>query len=216
MKLLIAVSSCSQYEDNHQSMRDTWFPEAVRLGMDYKFFVELENSSGRFFAEPASPTKPDTIAVVGSMTDRLKFKLKWAMDHGYEYAFSCFPDTYARPERILTSGFDKHNYFGNVYCHPGGKPYCQGGAGYLASRKVMEAVSHNSTSYLNDDCWLWDAMYRAGILPTHSDGFKQWDGSPAKSNAIITSHLSHVSNSLGVPYTATFMYDEHQKWIDSV
>jgi len=216
MKILIAISSLSQYEDNHKSMRDTWLPEASNLGMDYRFFVEHVDRPVRPFAGELPAYKPDSMAVEGSMTDRLKFKLQWAYERGYDYVFSCYPDTYARPERMLTCGFDHHDYFGNVYCYPGGKAYCQGGAGYLVSRRVMEAVAKNHTSYPNDDCWLGDAMYRAGIPATHSEDFKQWAGSPAKSNTIVTSHLSYASNALEVPYTAKFMYDEHKKWMDSV
>jgi len=209
MKILIAVSSCSRYEDNHQSMRDTWLPEASRLGMNYRFFVENGGIS-----------KADTIVTENedwAMTCRLKAKLRWAHQQGYDYVFSCFPDTYARPDRLLTSGFDKFDYFGSVFKHssPGATYYCHGGAGYFLSRKAMEIVARQTTSYLNDDCWLGDMLSGTCILMGHSDGFRQFAGSPLRDNTIITSHLSHTSNSLGVPYTSKFMYDEHKKFLDS-
>lgn len=209
MKVLIAVSSCSCYEENHQSMRDTWLKEAVRLGMDYRFF--LEN---------CTVPRQDSIATNSDewgMTDRLKYKLRWAQKNGYDFVFSCFPDTYARPDRMLKCGFNEYDYFGCVFRYPGREstPYCQGGAGYLVSRRVMDIISAEASSYPNDDCWLGDVLYKHRVSMHHSEDFRQWAGSPLKDNTIVTSHLSYASNSLGVPYTAKFMYEEHKKWLDS-
>lgn len=209
MRILIAISSCSRYEDNHQSMRDTWLPEATALGMDYRFFVEKGGIE-----------KADTIATENedwAMTCRLKYKVGWAYQQGYNYVFSCFPDTYARPDRLLSCGFDKFDYFGSVFKHAsvGATFYCHGGAGYFLSRRAMEMVTKETSSYLNDDCWLGDTLNKMGVLRGHSDDFRQFAGSPLKENTIVTSHLSHASNSLGVPYSASFMYAEHKKWKDS-
>ncbi len=211
MKILVAISSCLQFEENHQSMRDTWLPEATRLGIDYKFFVEKGETS-----------KPDVVVTDNedwAMTCRLKSKAQWALYRGYEYLFSCFPDTYVRPDRLLKCGFEKFDYFGSVFKHPspGATFYCHGGAGYLMSTKVMKIVAEQTSSYLNDDCWLGDmlAHSNANISRGHSEDFRQFAGSPSKDNTIVTSHLSYKSNSLGVPYNARFMYDEHNQWISS-
>ena len=214
MKILVAISSCSKYEANHQSMRDTWLKEAVTLGMDYLFFVERSPEPHR----PGRKIHSDTVVTNGdewAMTDRLKFKIKYAYDHGYDFVFCCFPDTYVRPERLLLSGFEKFDYFGTVYCHPNGTPYCQGGAGYMLSRKAMEAAFTDPSDYLNDDCWLGDVLGKTALARGHSEDFHQWWGSPEKSNTSVTCHLSHTSNSLGVVYDASFMYREHQHWLES-
>jgi hypothetical protein len=209
MKILVAISSCLQFEDNHQSMRDTWLPEAVSLGIDYRFFVEQGESS-----------KPDVVTTDNedwAMTCRLKSKMHWAFHRGYDYLFSCFPDTYVRSDRLLTSGFERFDYFGSVFKHasPGATFYCHGGAGYLLSKGAMEVALRETTSYLNDDCWLGDVLSPSRMVRGHSDDFRQFVGSPTKDNTIVTSHLSYKSNSLGVPYNASFMYAEHKQWIDS-
>ena len=85
----------------------------------------------------------------------------------------------------------------------------------MLSKEAMEVVIRQDTSYLNDDCWLGDMFNGTRITRGHSEDFRQFAGSPSKDNTIITSHLSYISNSFGVPYTAKFMYDEHKKWIDS-
>ena len=210
MKILIGISSCVKYEHNHQAMRETWLSEASSLGMDYKFFVE---KSERY-------SKNDTIVTDNeewAMTCRLKSKVKWAYDHSYDYIFSCFPDTYVRSDRLLTSRFNRFDYFGSVFKHAsfGATFYCHGGAGYTLSRRAMPFVFNEESSYLNDDCWLGDVLNRTDITRGHSDDFKQYEGSPLKDNSIITSHLSHKSNSLGVPYEPKFMYEEHKQWLDS-
>ena len=210
MKILIAVSSCAKYEQNHQAMVDTWLSEAASLGMDYKFFVEKNSES-----------KVNTIVTdteEWAITDRLKAKSAWALVHGYDFLFSCFPDTYARSERLLVCGFDRFDYFGNVRIapdNPFATFYCQGGAGYFLSKAAMYAAANDSSSYLNDDCWLGDVISKTRLTRGHSEDFRQHVGSPLKDNTIITSHLSYKSCSLGVPYEAKFMYEEHKQWLDS-
>ncbi len=213
-KILVAISSCLRYEANHQSMRDTWLKEATALGMHYSFFVEQQPEPRR----PGRSVPSDVIFTngdEGAMTHRLKFKVHYAYAHGYDFVFCCFPDTYVRPERLLASGFEKFDYFGTVYCHPNGTPYCQGGAGYMLSRAAMKVVIDEPSDYLNDDCWLGDVLAKTSLSRGHSEDFHQWYGSPLKSNTSVTSHLSHTSNLLGVPYDAHFMYDEHKHWLES-
>lgn len=195
MRVLIAISSLKQYEENHQAMRITWLGDAIKAGMDYHFFLS------------------DTI----SMTDKLKQKMNFALEQGfYDYMFSCFPDTYARPERLLLSGFENFDYFGSVFKHPspGATLYCQGGAGYFLSRKAMEIATSNPTSYLNDDCWLGDVLSREDVSLGHTEDFRQWAGSPLRSNNVVTSHLSDSSHyqrrlDLGI---AGCILDEQKNW----
>ena len=209
MKILVAISSCARFEENHQSMRDTWLPEAKRLGMDHLFFVEAGGIS-----------KGDIVVTQNedwAMTCRLKYKVGWALSQGYDYVFSCFPDTYVRPDRLLTCGFEKFDYFGSVYRHAseGATFYCHGGAGYMLSRAAMAVVIKQESSYLNDDCWLGDMLTGTHTTRGHCEDFHQFAGSPLRDNTAVTSHLSYISNCLGVPYEAKFMYAEHKQWQDS-
>ena len=198
MRVLIAISSLKQYEDNHQAMRMTWLGDAIKAGMDYRFFLS------------------DTI----SMTDKLKQKMNFALKQCfYDYMFSCFPDTYACPERLLLSGFESFDYFGSVfkYDNPGSTLYCHGGAGYFLSRKAMEIAANNPTSYLNDDCWLGDVLSREDVSLGHTEDFRQHEGSPLRSNNVVTSHLSDAAHyqrrlDLGI---AGCILDEHKNWIAS-
>jgi len=207
-KLLIAISSCQLYEDKgwHAAMRETWLAEAKRLGVDYKFFF------GRTAREK------DDVVIVNSddayfdLTNKQKEKIKWATLQGYEYMFSCFADTYASVERLLASGYENYDYFGDVFCHPNGTPYCQGGPGYFLSRKAFDILNKATCSYPNEDCWVGDMLAGKDIKTKDSKDFV-WLGhlpgmGPSKSNTHISAHLSNAEGG----YRPELMYEKHLQW----
>lgn len=216
VKILIAISGCHLYENNgvNQSQRDTWLPEATKLGIDYKFFHGW-----------GTDPKPDVVNIdvddsFSGVTEKLKRKLRYAYEHEYDYAFSCFADTYVVPDRLLASGFDRFDYFGHV-----GKGvsedatfYCHGGAGYFVSRKAMHIAITNQTSYLNDDCWLGDVLSGTDTTMGHSPYFCQFVGTPRKDNHLVTAHMSDASHHLGVhpfSYSGHYMYFQHKAFLES-
>lgn len=207
LRTLIAISSCEYYENAglNDPMRTTWLPEATKLGMDYYFF----HGAG-------SIAKSDVIVLsvedaLFGLTEKAKAKIRWAYEQGYDYIFSCFPDTYACPERLLRSGFEKHDYFGNVFCHAGGFPFCQGGPGYFLSRKACEAILKDKSSYLNDDCWIAGALLKEGITAADCQGFTPFGPGPLKGNGNITNHLSTQPGG----FTKHNMQEEHERWLCS-
>lgn len=202
MRVLVAISSCQGFEDSglNTPMRDTWL-----TGTDYKFFHGYQSKG-----------KEDIITLsvddsMGGLTEKAKAKARWAYDQGYDYIFSCFPDTYAVPSRLWTSGFERYDYLGREHQHPGGAPYCQGGPGYFLSRKAMHAVFSATTSYLNDDCWVGDVLHAAGITRGDSRDFQHLGPGPLRTNTSITNHLSTQPGG----YTRKNMYEEHKRWTDS-
>lgn len=206
-KTLIAISSCEYFENNglNQPLRDTWLPEAVSLGFDYKFF----------HGEGATP-KGDVVVLpvvdeLYGLTEKARAKLRWALDNGFDYVFSCFPDTYTCPERLKDSGYQNHDYFGNVHKFPEGAPFCQGGPGYMLSRKACELIVKEQSSYLNDDCWVGDTLSKGGVSATHHSGFTAFGPGPLSSNENITNHLS--TQPCG--YTGENVRAEHRAWMES-
>jgi hypothetical protein len=209
LKTLIAISSCQYYEDNglSQPMRDTWLPRAVALGMDYKFF----------YGATAKP-KDDVIVVKAhdgyfDLTSKTKEKIKWALFQSYDYMFACLTDCYAAPERLLNCGFQQYDYFGDVYCHKGGNPYCQGGPGYFLSRKAMEYIDADPSNYPNEDCWVGDVLAKHTDIKWGDSKDFVWCGhidgqGPRPGNTHITAHLSNAPGG----YTASLMHDKHRQW----
>ena len=208
MRTLIAISSCEAFETSglNSPMRGTWLPEAVRLGMDYKFF----HGSG------AIP-KDDVIVLpvvdeLYGLTEKAKAKLRWAVEQGYDYVFSCFPDTYVCPERLLACGFENFDYTGNVFTFPGSAPFCQGGPGYFISRRACEVVYTSQRSYLNDDTFIGDELHAVGIRPLDHRGFTAFGPGPLRTNDSITNHLSTQPGG----YVGTSMLAEHKRWLESL
>jgi hypothetical protein len=207
-RVLVALSSCQSYENDgrNQSVRDTWLKDLPE-GWDYRFF------HGR-----SALPKDDVIVVncddgMNDLTHKTQGKLRWAVEHGYDFVFCCFPDTYACVERLVACGFENHDYVGTFYCHPGGIPYCQGGAGYFLSRRAAEIVAAaNLPHYIAEDCIVGDTLFRHNVRRFDCADFHQSGEGPLKRNTTITSHLS---TRLG-GHTVKSAYQERQNWVDSL
>jgi hypothetical protein len=208
MRILCAISSCEYYENTglNQPSRDTWIPEAKKLGLDCIFF------HGR-----GATTKDDVIIVdvpdeMYGLTEKLRAKCRWAIDKGYDFVFSCFPDTYVCPERLLVCGFENCDYIGNVYQFSGSAPFCQGGPGYFLSRKSCQILADSTELYLNDDAWAGDVLNAAGVVRADHRGFTAFGPGPLKYNNSITVHLSTQPGG----YTGHNMTAEHERWLESL
>ncbi len=207
MNILIGISSCQAFENSglNKPIRDTWLPDAYGMSIDVLFFhgagaVETHNTI-------LLPVEDG----MGGLTEKAKAKAKWAFDNSYDFMFSCFPDTYVCPGRLLGSDFQHYDYLGREHQHPGGAPYCQGGPGYFLSRKAMRTLFENTTSYLNDDCWVGDVLNRGDIKRGDSKEFSHLGPGPLRTNSTITNHLSTQPGG----YVGTNMYEEHRRWLDS-
>jgi hypothetical protein len=207
-KLLISISSCEYFESNglNQPLRDTWLADAKTLGIDYKFF------HGRGATPKEDVVVLPVVDELYGLTEKAKAKAKWAHDSGYEFVFSCFPDTYTCPERLLTSGFENFDYLGNLYKFPDSiAAFCQGGPGYILSRRACEVVFSSHESYLNDDCFIGDLLHKAGMRGVHNEGFTAFGPGPLRSNSSITNHLSTQPGG----YTVNSVRIEHERWLAS-
>lgn len=187
-------------------MRQTWLADAVKLGVDYKFFF------GR-----GAKQKDDVVIVdchdgYFDLTNKLKQKLQWAAFQNYDFVFACLADCYASAERLVHSGYEQYDYFGDVYCHPGGVPYVQGGPGCFLSRKAINILNAASSSYPNEDCWMGDQLAGKDIVVKDSKDFV-WCGhlpgmGPAKNNTHITAHLSNMEGG----YRPELMWEKAKQW----
>jgi len=212
-KILIAISGCESYERSgfQQPMRETWLKDAVALGMDYKFF------HGKGGTPKEDVVVVDCDDAYFDLTSKLKEKCKWALDNGYDFMFSCFPDTYANAERLLQCGFDSFDYFGDLLYHPNGD-YCQGGAGYFLSRRAFEYAAKHPSNYPNDDCWLGDRMRENTALKRGDSRYFVHAGAsplagPLKNNLVVSCHLSPYEPN---GYQPEQMYRKHELWRQSV
>jgi hypothetical protein len=189
--------------------------------MDYRFFL----GTG---AEP----QPDVVVVTADegylgLSRKTQLKMRWARFHDYDFVFSGFQDTYARPERLRSCA--KYEYYGNIYVHPDFGRYCQGGVGYLVGRKAISALCDDTTvphETYTEDVWTGYVLSKAGIEPTGTGLFVgtglNWSESkeipecyrgPKRNNDIVTCHLSYYQ--ADGKFRPQDMYDMHDRWLRS-
>src|SRR6202034_2149949 len=118
--------------------------------LQYKFFFGEGQNAPQLEDSILLPDVPDDY---GHLTYKTRASLRWAYEHGYEFVFRCFPDTYVRVDRLLQCAFTAVDYWGDFRNEEGGRPdggtgklmptlqqaqnYASGGAGYWLSRKAF-------------------------------------------------------------------------------
>jgi Galactosyltransferase len=144
------------------AIRETWAADA-----DYKIFVGGGETAGDVVSLPCGDSYYETAFKVQAMC-------RWALEHGHKSLFKVDDDTYVRPERLVTAGFEKHDFVCRVLPatdenHP--VPYPYGGCGYFLNERMMELAASDTfpTSDPEGDCW--------GRCNTYEDG---WIGRVAK------------------------------------
>src|ERR1043166_1122645 len=118
MKLLIAISSCGDFErnGNNQAMRETWLPDVAQFpGLDYKLFFGIGQNAPEL---KDSIILPDVDDGYGSLTYKTRSSAKWAYERGYDFLFRCFPDTYVRIDRLMACAFQDFDYYGDFRGDP--------------------------------------------------------------------------------------------------
>jgi hypothetical protein len=224
MRLLIAISSCWDFEKNgsNQMLRDTWLPYNF-IGLDFKFFFGVGQGAEVSKLGSDSVLLPGVDDGYGDLSKKTQHSLRWAAENDYDFVYRCFPDTYCRPERLANCGFRDFDYYGDFrreHCGPDNYP--SGGPGYFLSRKAygllldapIEGV-HKVSTYAED---LWAGQ----ILNRHRDEqLRYFDdprfvnhgtraAGPLKSNTLIATHLSCPDR-----YHPGRMQEKHQQWMDS-
>jgi hypothetical protein len=81
----------------------------------------------------------------GNMAPKVAAACSYALMQNVEHMLVCDDDTYARPERLIKSGFEKHSYVGFMRTsgldYNGGVPYAQGHAFWLDARSMEYVVN---------------------------------------------------------------------------
>jgi hypothetical protein len=219
MKTLIAISTHRAFEadGSNDASRETWLRDALPPGFDYKFFCGRGDI----------PLKPDTVALdCGDTYDQMTWKtlgkLKYAVDHGYDFIFLACADTYVRPERLAACCFEAYDCFGTfVSIASSGKFIC-GGSGYFLSALAAKVILA-SPKPIGKQAETYEDMYvtsRLRYMPEFRIGddsalFASQGTGPREWNQVVTKHLHwRVCNEL--VYTSGLMREEHRTWEDSV
>lgn len=140
VKVLLAILACER--------------DVALQNLQRQMFLKNTSLDYRFFAGSANLKSPDVVSL-GVSDDFLALPFKtqamcrWAFENGYDFVFKLDTDTYLRPERLIPSGFQRHNYTGFFSYDPGPGAYASGGPGYWLSRASMEIVSGSKAIFLD-------------------------------------------------------------------
>lgn len=246
MKCLIAISTCYDFETNgsNNAMRETWLPDVKNFpDLEYRFFVGKGQGAENQLLVGELPADmvflPEVEDGYGTLTYKTKASLIWAHERGYDFIFRCFPDTYVRLDRLMASGFEAYDYFGdfngnpdvNMLEHGRAQNYAVGGPGYWLSKRAYQllldkpvlGIWKDSVTPYTEDLWTGNLLGRTfiGQLPPMDPPLKYFDdrhrfinkGSryfATKQNPVISLHLSNPDR-----YSKDKMYKAHEAYLNS-
>ena len=127
--------------------------------------------------------------------------LRWAYAREYDYIFICDADTYVDVDRLMASGFEKHDYSGFPFGIFGAE-----GMGYWLSRRCIPMIVDEPVHVWGADQFVGDVLYKRGIKLHPMWTYREWPLVPKRTNDIVTCHLGVPSNE----YTVSRMYDTHR------
>lgn len=156
LRALIAIPTCKADKHLEDACRATWVRPYFVWPLERPINVWTEFFDGETLG------CPDTYE---SLPIKIQMICRWALAKYFDFMLKVDSDTYVWIDRILASGFEKHDYSG--WALPKIAPennYASGGAGYWLSRKSMEIIATAKlTSDTCEDRWVGRVLYDAGI-----------------------------------------------------
>jgi hypothetical protein len=171
VRILIAITSCHNFRDRADAVRQTWASEVE--GADVRYFL------GRSETPVKSQSHPDEIILdcpdgYHYLSQKTQLIRRWALENGYDYLWKVDDDTYVRPERLLAD-FQNLDYVGRLRgcsgSYPG--PYCSGFT-YGLSRKSLELlapIEWGASDDFSEDRWTANKLLSLGISPHNEPRF---------------------------------------------
>jgi hypothetical protein len=223
-RVLIGILSCHQRTPGPQAQRRTWLKDAVRLAIEYRFFLGAPQQpipfdprrpeSARIESERIIRPLPDQVFLdvpdtYAQLPQKTRAMIRWAYDKGYDFLFKCDDDTFVHAERLLQSDFSKHDYSGfarttSVFGAGKEVTHAQGGAGYWLSRKAMALIlKYDFTMEGAEDINVARVLFTLGIPPVHDPRYQPSMATiPMPLNNQITAHDCSVED----------FYEIHQRF----
>jgi hypothetical protein len=192
MKILIAVVQCT---------RDLWRIPAHREmlaghGADVRFFYGNQKA-GALDVVRSDEIELETDDAYYALTKKVCGIFEWALQRGYDFVFKVDSDTWLDVPKLLTAGFEAHDWVGLMGDKgaSGGVGHCtSGGVGIWLSRHAMETfLRHYPTMpggkmHYFDDWALSLTLADAGLKPVNSDLLWNFDLGPADKETLISWH----------------------------
>jgi hypothetical protein len=187
--LLTLIKSCAKHSARRAACRATWLQSPLyRNWWDYRFVTGpgVNESNVLSFQEPDD---------FKSIAPKLCRAFEFAIRNGYTNALVLDDDTYVRPERIDTSGWELVDYMGYLrigkLAYNNDVPYAQGSAYVISARGMGFAIrSGLMVPNVIDDGALGRALIDK-VHFVHNNNFEvgpNRDRLPLAGNNILTTH----------------------------
>lgn len=186
MNILIAIHASHSQPEQMQAQRETWIQDVLDnldtcYALEYKFVLgqpEGDEPDAVYCDFPDGPKYRDAKQMFRTrvLIHKTEALARYAFANDYDFVFKCDDDTYIRPDLLLNSGFEQHDYSGFTEAHYdfsfGHYRWCQGGAGYWLSRRAMEIINEYGL-HLNpaEDFAVGQLLARNGIQPHHDERY---------------------------------------------
>jgi hypothetical protein len=188
---LIAISSCHDDADHgdHDVIRETWGKVADDHGVEYLINV---GGAPRELAEHEIHYDVDDSWL--SLPLKTVANARHALDHGYDFMFQGFRDTYISIPRLVEAfqHIQGEMVAGNLYFHGAWEGYPCGGSGYWMRADFLRLLVNEGTgNHTSEDIMVGDIMKRHNVIPYHDSRYDHCSmrGGVSLHNANITNHL---------------------------
>lgn len=208
MRVLIAILCCHHRQAYADAQRETWIKD-IPAGLDYKFFysknTERKAKSDEVFV--------DCLDDYRSLPMKVKRAVEWAYDQGYDYVFKTDDDVYVRPERLLTSGFERYPYIGFSFLEYGAI-----GLAYWLNRDCMRLVTEDVPVIEQEDSWISQLMQRNKVPFHHDTRYRLVLTDRIGTIAVVPGKMPEASNDMiaVAEFAGATMHYPHKHWNESV
>lgn len=218
MNPCILISSCRKdaVAGHNEAIRQTWGKDSA---IPYFFIL----GSGNVASKPDEivlPVRDDYF----SLPAKTQEGHRWARQHGYDWIFQCFTDTFVDASRLLASVTEHanagHEYVGNKGAWPmnarerAGLEFCHGGPGYWLAPRATDLMLVAMIGKENlEDQFVAAVMKASGIRIADDKRYSMGttysfrETVPLATNEQISCHLSDS----GHRYTGTMMHEAFRR-----
>ena len=211
--------TCHSRPEFLDAIRRTWAPLVPATADVFYFF-------GR--GATREPLKNEVFLDCDDSYDGLPNKvqeiMRWAYNHGYDFALKCDDDVVLRPEALLSSGFTNNDFTGckEPSCKPG-EIKTPWGFCYWLSRRSMELVinsplpglpgSIHSHTHNNDEAWISTILHYKGIFLSSDERYFLYLGRPSPpASATQARPLRRPKPPEKLPVSGAFAFCVYLNW----
>lgn len=218
MNHVIMCTSCQrdQYNGYNEAVRAVWGRAAKQAGFGFQLVIGGEPM--KLFEDELASGQPDAYH---EMPFKTQWSCRWAYDHGFDFMFQCFTDTYLSVPRMLKfiPGLSAP-ITGNFWFTGRKEDHACGGSGYWINREAMLILAEapctrellGGRDHWAEDRWANHSLTAVGVhgrANTELFDHESRNSGVRKDNQNITNHLSYC----GHRYSPVWMAEEQEQEI---